>query len=127
MRSVDLIIVHCTGTPNGDSLFRGKFQDAGFETPVEVIDREHARRGFQRGQPWRNQQNPQLAAIGYHFVVYTNGAVATGRHVDEIGAHARGYNANSLGLSLIGTDKFTTKQWESLAALVRGLQATYRG
>jgi hypothetical protein len=33
---------------------------------------------------------------------------------DEIGAHARGYNTNSIGICLIGKTKFTVKQFETL-------------
>ena len=38
-----------------------------------------------------------------------------------VGSHAEGHNARSLGICLIGKDKFTPAQWNSLKALVGGL------
>lgn len=106
MRSIDLLVIHCAATPNGKP----------FKT-ID-IDRWHAERGFERLPEFRNRQNSVLSAIGYHFAIYTNGACATGRHLDEVGAHAAGHNANSIGICLIGTDKFTHAQWEMLRANV---------
>lgn len=113
-RKIELIVIHCSDSPNGRTLFTGKHGDSNFVTPAQEIDRWHAQRGFHRQQQWRDKQNPELAAVGYHFVVYTSGAVATGRHFDEVGAHARGYNAASLGVCLVGRDKFTLAQWDTL-------------
>lgn len=120
-RSINLIIIHCSDSPNGRTLFTGKPGDANFVTPVQEIDRWHAQRGFKRQPQWRAKQNPDLASIGYHFVIYTRGAVATGRHVDEVGAHCQGYNATSIGICLIGCDKFTRAQWDSLRDWLCGL------
>lgn len=108
-RQIKSIIIHCAATPNGKHF------------SVEEIDRWHRQRGFKRSTEFRKRQNPELAAIGYHFVIYPNGAIATGRHFDEIGAHAQGYNAKSIGICLIGTDKFTPAQWKSLEKCVCGL------
>lgn len=124
-RPINLIVIHCSATPNGDSLFRGAHGEPGFQTPVQAIDGWHKARGFKRNDTFRRRQNPQLGAIGYHFVIYTNGAVATGRHLEEIGAHVFGNNKNSIGICLIGTDHYTKAQWGSLAALVAGLQKQY--
>jgi len=63
-------------------------------------------------------QNPELRAIGYHFVICRSGLVLTGRHVDEVGAHVQGFNQKSIGICLVGTDQFTPEQWASLAHLV---------
>lgn len=51
-------------------------------------------------------------------MIYPRGTVVTGRHVDETGAHALGFNRRSIGICLIGTDAFTAEQWDSLAHLV---------
>ncbi len=120
-RKIDLIIIHCSDSPNGRTLFTGKLGDKNFCTPVQEIDRWHAQRGFKRQPQWRAKQNPGLSSIGYHFVIYTRGAVATGRHMDEVGAHCQGYNAASLGICLVGCDKFTRAQWDSLRDLLCGL------
>lgn len=110
-RAINTIVIHCSATPNGDTLFRGT---RAIIPPVQVIDEMHRQRGFKRGAQWRAKQNPALTSIGYHFVIYTRGAVATGRHLDEVGAHVLGYNANSIGICLLGTDAFSRAQWDSL-------------
>ncbi len=63
--------------------------------------------------------------IGYHYLVYRNGVIATGRDVPEIGAHVQGYNQKSIGICLIGTDRFTPAQWQSLAELIGALRQRY--
>lgn len=125
MRPIHLIVIHCSASPNGDSLFRGSPATPGSQTPVAVIDGWHAKRGFQRQAADRARQNSQLAAIGYHYVVYLDGSVATGRHLDEVGAHAAGHNRDSIGICLVGTDRFTADQWDALAGTVRLLQKRY--
>ena len=78
---------------------------------IEDIDRWHTDRGFRRGAEWLARQNGRLFSIGYHFVIYTSGTVATGRHLEEIGAHVAGSNARSIGICMVGTDRFTPAQW----------------
>lgn len=124
-RTINLIVIHCAATPNGDALFRGKAGQPGFKTPIQVLDDMHRQRGFKRSAAFRERQNPDLTSLGYHFVIYTNGVSVTGRHLDEIGAHVTGHNANSIGICLIGTDAFTPAQWATLAALVEYLQKSY--
>lgn len=116
MSRVTNIIVHCS--------------DSAWGTARE-IRRWHLQRG------WRD--------IAYHFVVLNgqlttnfrvacmDGAVEAGRDLDgddmieenEVGAHCLGYNGNSIGVCLIGKDKFTPWQLKSLASLVRELQARH--
>jgi N-acetyl-anhydromuramyl-L-alanine amidase AmpD len=126
MRPINLIVIHCSASPNGHSLFKGMSDGTGWQvTPVREIDRWHYERGFRRTPQFRKRQNPDLAAIGYHFVVYTNGAIATGRHEDEIGAHVQGFNQKSLGICMVGTDRFTPDAWRGLADLLAGLKKRY--
>lgn len=127
MRPIKLIVIHCSASPNGDSLFRASVGAPGFQTPVSAIDRWHATRGFKRTAQARARQNPELAAIGYHYVIYTNGGIVTGRAPDEIGAHVAGCNRESLGVCLIGTDRFSASQWAALAGLVTRLQSQNPG
>ena len=44
-----------------------------------------------------------------------------GRPLGEIGAHVEGHNANSVGVCMIGTKKFTKAQWEKLKITVSEL------
>lgn len=105
-RTINGIIIHCSATPNGHW------------HNVHEIDQWHQERGFSRDEAARQRFNPQLHAIGYHFVIYPNGANATGRDVSEIGAHAKGFNSRTIGICLIGTDKFSVEQWHMLRDLV---------
>lgn len=121
MRNIGLIVVHCSASRNGGVLV------------VDQIDHEHARRGFKRTPEFMARQNPHLKAIGYHFVVYVNGAVATGRHLDEVGAHVKGFNQKSIGICMVGgldehgkaTGQYTKEQWDALQGCVSGLLKTY--
>jgi N-acetyl-anhydromuramyl-L-alanine amidase AmpD len=109
-RHIDLIVIHCTATTN--------------KKPVELesIRQEHLRRGF--------------SDIGYHYVIEPNGSVLVGRPESVAGAHAAGYNAHSIGISLVGglggPDKrnpgaYTLNQWDSLRNLVLALLERYPG
>ncbi len=112
-RKISGIIIHCSATPNG------RWHN------VEEIDEWHQDRGFHREDQFRKRQNPQLLAIGYHFIIYPNGALATGRHLDEVGAHAKGFNLKSIGICLLGTDKFSVEQWATLRGNVLAIQKNY--
>lgn len=108
--AINTIIIHCAATPTGKPFF------------AQDIDRWHEQRGFHRAAPIAKSFNHPLVAIGYHFVIDLNGKVETGRHLTEVGAHAINHNRFSVGICLIGTDKFTPEQWDALRTLVSGLQ-----
>lgn len=76
MRNINLIIVHCSATPEGRNV------------AVADIDRWHRERGFD--------------GIGYHYVVYIDGSVHEGRPLNKVGAHCKGHNAHSIGICYIG-------------------------
>jgi N-acetyl-anhydromuramyl-L-alanine amidase AmpD len=99
-RELKRIIIHCAATPNGK------------EFHAADIDRWHKERGWTR--------------IGYHFVIPLNGLVEYGRALSEIGAHASGHNRDSVGICLIGTDRFTIEQWDSLKNLVADLKVRHK-
>lgn len=117
-RTIKAIVIHCAATPNGDKRFN-----------LEVLDKMHQQRGFKRAPAniakyFPNTHN-SLPSIGYHFVIELDGAVRPGRDVEEVGAHVSGSNANSIGICLIGTDKFTAAQWSALQGFVTNLQQKY--
>lgn len=103
MRKIDLIAIHCSATKSD--------QDCN----AAIIDRWHRQRGFRK--------------IGYHYVINRDGSVETGRKLDEVGAHIKGKNSNSIGIVLCGgLDKngdpesnFTKEQWKELEGLVDDL------
>lgn len=111
MRKIDAIIIHCSDTPNGR------------HNTVEDIDKWHRERGFSRSKP---VGNPGLKAIGYHYVIYVDGSVHTGRDISEVGAHAQGCNANTIGICMVGRGGYTQAQWDSLHDLVNNLRAQFK-
>src|SRR3569832_1125632 len=112
LRTIDLIVIHCSATPNG------RWQTVG------DIARMHGARKppFMRDPRLIGANQPQLKHIGYHYVIYTTGPVVIGRGLNEIGAHAQGHNAQSIGICMFGTDRYSRAQWESLKKLVQVLQ-----
>ncbi len=106
-KETNKIIIHCAATKPS--------MDIG----VEEIRKWHIQKGF------RN--------VGYHFVIKRDGTVETGRAEDEIGAHAYGNNADSLGICLVGgisdsgqsEENYTDIQWSILRELVEDLLEKY--
>lgn len=102
------IVVHCAATKPS------------MDTTAADIDRWHRERGWLK--------------IGYHFVIRRNGEIEEGRKVDEVGAHASGYNSSSVSICLIGglsedgtssENNFTEEQWESFGAVIDTLTNKY--
>lgn len=102
---IEEIVVHCADTPNGLARYT-----------IEDVDEWHRDRGWDRsssatsGGIWRY--------VGYHYVIHTDGKVEPGRGLDEIGNHCAGRNTQSIGICLIGRDRFTLPQWLSLRNMV---------
>lgn len=84
-----------------------------------MLDQMHKARG------WKG--------IGYHFYITRDGQLYRGRLEDEIGAHARHYNAHSIGICYEGgldekgrpADTRTPAQRQALIALLRSLKIDY--
>ncbi len=76
MRKIDLIVIHCSATRKDRSL-----------TPDD-LETMHRRRGFN--------------GTGYHYYIRKDGTVHLIRPIDRIGAHARGFNAQSIGICYEG-------------------------
>jgi len=107
MREINKIIVHCSATPEGR------------DVSTDEIRQWHLDRGW--------------SDIGYHFVVELDGTVCDGRPIEIAGAHARGQNADSIGVCYVGgvdedgeaQDTRTEEQKEALVELLRDLKANY--
>lgn len=78
-RTISLAVWHCSADREGT--FEGK--DLAY---YDRIHREH--RGFKK--------------IGYHVVIFPDGHYEFGRSIEEIGAHAQGYNLYSIGIMYVG-------------------------
>lgn len=96
MRQIDQIILHCSDTPDS--------------RPVNAAE---IRRWHVEDNGWSD--------IGYHYVIRRDGCLELGRKLDTPGAHAKGHNRNSIGICLVGQERYTGKQWEQLIALVQSL------
>ena len=116
MRDIKNIIVHCSDSIYGDTT---------------IIRKWHT-------EPPRNWRD-----IAYHFVIlsgnidtdtdmdfsFLNGSIETARPLNddgflddiEVGAHTLGYNENSIGICLIGINKFTPEQFLSLRSICKEL------
>lgn len=108
--SINLLVIHCSATPPN------------LDIGADQIREWHKARG------WLD--------IGYHYVICRSGLVEGGRDLDgdgdveeHQGAHAAGFNENSLSICLVGgvdtngkaDSNFTRNQWRSLENLVRGI------
>ena len=69
MRTINLIVIHCSATREDKSFT---------EYDLDVC---HRRRGFN--------------GTGYHFYIRKNGDIKSTRPIERIGAHSRGFNKES--------------------------------
>ena len=72
MRKIDLIVLHCSAT-RADRCY----------TEYDLIT-DHLRR--------------EGSGADYHYYIRKDGSIKSLRPVDKSGAHARGYNAHSIGV-----------------------------
>lgn len=108
LEQIDTIFIHCADTPNGR------------RDNADDIDAWHEGR-FSRKSAIREKHVNQRLNIGYHFVIPVDGSIELGRHIKEIGAHAKGHNTRSVGICLVGLDRFSAEQWYSVKLLVKAL------
>lgn len=106
-KQTNYIVVHCSATrPKQD-------------IDAKEIDRWHRQFGWSR--------------IGYSHVIKRDGTVEVGRGADEVGAHVKGYNAESLGICMVGginddgdpENNYTDEQWQALKNTVTLLLEQY--
>ena len=108
MRTVSLIVVHCTANRAGSTL------------RMADIDRYH------RSLGWRG--------CGYHYVIPIDGTIEQGRREAQVGAHCKNHNAHSIGVGYVGglaadgkspQDTRTAAQKRALKWLLRNLRSRY--
>jgi len=105
--ATELLVVHCSAT------------SPTLDIGVREITQWHLQRGFD--------------TVGYHYVIRRDGSLETGRPENAIGAHAKGHNANSVGVCLVGgvsaagkpENNFTDGQIATLRQLLDQLQSRY--
>lgn len=116
MRKITGIIIHCTATRPEWWASRTTNQK------VAEIKRWHV-------------EDRKWSDIGYHFLIDRNGNLAKGRAITRDGAHVRGHNKGTIGISLFGghgsaetdafADNFTPAQEVALRGLLDELTAKY--
>ncbi len=108
MRTITLIIVHCSANKAGSAL------------RVADIDRYHRSLGWM--------------GCGYHYVIPTDGTIEAGRPEEMVGAHCKNHNRHSIGVCYIGglaadgktpMDTRTPAQKEALEQLLADLHRRY--
>jgi hypothetical protein len=120
MRKIDTIIVHCTATrPEW-------WADKSAEEKRDECKRWHTDPAPQ-GRGWSD--------IGYHYLIDRDGTVTEGRPIERSGAHAKGHNKTSVGISLWGghggsqddkfEENFTPEQDRALRRLIAQLRMEY--
>ena len=116
MRNIDTIIIHCTATR--PDWWSGKSA----QQKTDEVRRWHVE---DRG--WSD--------CGYHHLIDRQGTVTEGRPLERTGAHAKGHNTGSVGISLFGghggnvsdqfEDNFTEDQDRALRELIAKLKAEH--
>ena len=116
MRKIDEVIIHCTAT-------RPAWM-AGAKTSEKVAE---VKRWHVKDRGWSD--------IGYHFLIDRDGTVAKGRPVSRTGAHVKGHNTGTIGVSLFGghgataddlfADHFTPAQDKALRRMLKDMQSIY--
>ncbi len=107
-RQINKIIVHCSATPEGR------------DVSVDEIRRWHV-------------EDRNWSDIGYHWVITLNGTLEEGRPEYKNGAHAKGFNKNSIGVCYVGgvdknldpKDTRTDAQKETLRCILEDLKDRY--
>ena len=64
--------------------------------------------------------------VGYHKIIENDGKIVNGRPEFWKGAHVRGYNDQSLGVCLIGKNKFSKAQFISLERILKDWKKKYK-
>lgn len=102
-----MIVLHCSATRENQNF------------TIEQLEACHKARGFR--------------TIGYHFYITKDGTLYPGRPESQIGAHAKGYNAHSIGICYEGgldahghsKDTRTEAQKITMEELLRSLLVDY--
>ena len=108
MRTITLIIIHCSATPEGKSL------------SFEACKRDH-------------MENRHFRDIGYHYYITRDGHIHAGRSEQQTGAHCKNHNSHSIGICYEGgldrqgrpADTRTKAQKEALLDLLFSLRMDY--
>ena len=77
-RDISLLVIHCSATP----------------VTMDI--------GVKEIREWHTSDPRNWSDIGYHYVIRLDGTLERARPLYKSGAHARGYNSNSIGICIVG-------------------------
>ena len=77
-RDISLLVIHCSATP----------------VTMDI--------GVKEIREWHTSDPRNWSDIGYHYVIRLDGTLERARPLYKSGAHARGYNSNSIGICIFG-------------------------
>ena len=109
MRPINKIIIHCSATPEGR------------DVDVQDVKDWHV-----SGNGWTD--------VGYHYFIKLDGEIQTGRPIELVGSHTRGFNKGSIGVAYAGgmnkrntkpKDTRTEKQKDAIIELINRIKETY--
>ena len=109
MRPINKIIIHCSATPEGRD-----------------VDVEDVRDWHMKGNGWID--------VGYHYFIKLDGEIQTGRPIELVGSHTRGFNKGSIGVAYAGgmnkrntkpKDTRTEEQKDAIIELINRIRETY--
>lgn len=108
MRKITMIVVHCSATRSNQ------------DYPVQQLFHDHVEVNH-----WRY--------IGYHYYIRRNGRLEETRPLERMGAHAKGFNAHSIGICYEGgldehghyADTRTEAQKKTMAELIIHLKQQF--
>lgn len=107
MRSITLIVIHCSAVRPGQ------------QSSAADIN------GWHKDKGWKG--------IGYHYVVRRDGSIELGRPLEQVGSHVVGHNKHSIGICYEGgkdatgrnVDTRTPVQKVALRRLVEDMHARF--
>lgn len=114
MRKINLLVGHCSASDNPD------------QANVDAIKHLHTANKKTKIK-WGKYETFGFgwADIGYHYIITPDGKRHIGRPIEKAGAHAKGFNQNSIGICLIGDKNFTQAQFDEFKVLVEELLSTF--
>ena len=85
-RNINKIIVHCADTKTNQSF------------DITDVDNWHKKRGF--------------SMVGYHYYIKLDGTIQEGRNLEQVGAHCKGQNSDSIGICFEGGLNADGSKWD---------------
>lgn len=108
--------------------FKEELKDRDFITNYIILHHSKDSRPHTAEDVHRAHQNRGMAGIGYHYFIDKRGEIYEGRPRHTVGAHARGYNKNSIGIGFEGDfnkDTMCDRQLNAAAMLIALLKLAY--